>query len=131
GVAERLRDVRRQGRLAMRLALETQTPASLPEMLEELDRAVAATGLEAAGRAREAFPEVVLEPLEQEHLPARRLDRDASRDDLRVVDDDELVVKLVGEIGELAMPHVAGRSVVDEQPRRVSPRRRVLCDQLR
>src|SRR4051812_34551997 len=41
GLLEPFGDVRRQRRLAARLALEPQAPASLAEVLEQLDRAVA------------------------------------------------------------------------------------------
>ena len=49
---ERLGDVRRQRRLARRLAVEADVPASLAEVLDELDRAVALAGLQAAGGTR-------------------------------------------------------------------------------
>ena len=42
GIGERLGDVRRQRRLAVRLAVEAEPPAACAEMLEQLDRAVAA-----------------------------------------------------------------------------------------
>ena len=41
GIRERRGDVRRQRRVAVRLAVEAQAPASLAEMLEQLDGAVA------------------------------------------------------------------------------------------
>jgi primosomal protein N' (replication factor Y) len=53
---------------------------------------------------------------EQEHLAARRLDRDPRRHDASVVHDHELVPELVGEIGELSVPDVPGGPVVNEQP---------------
>ena len=41
--------------------------------------------------------------------------REARRDDARVVHDDELAVELVGQLAERAMPDVARGAVVDEQ----------------
>ena len=99
-------------------------------MLDELDRPVAAPRLEAARRPREAFPEVAVDPLEEEHLAARRVDRDACGDDARVVQDDELAVQLPRQVGETPVADRAGRAVVDEEPRGVAPRRRLLRDQL-
>ena len=63
--------------------------------------------------------------------PRGELDRDPRRHDPRVVDDDELAVQLVRQLGEAAVPHRAGRPLVDEEPRLVAPRRRMLRDQLR
>ena len=54
GVVERLRDVRRQRRLAGRLAVEADEPAPAPEVLDELDGARAASrpqALASGGRA--------------------------------------------------------------------------------
>ena len=53
------------------------------EMLQQLDRAVAAPCAQPARRPGQPFPEVAFEPLEQQDLPARRLDRDPGRDCLR------------------------------------------------
>ena len=85
GIEKRLRDVRRQRRLSGRLADEPQPPTALAEMLAELDRSVALAGTQAARRPRQPLPLPALEPLEQEHLAARPLDRDPGRDDARVV----------------------------------------------
>ena len=86
-------------------AVQPQAPAAFAEVLEQLDRAVAAARPEAARRARERFPDVAVEALEQEHLAARRRDRDARRHDARVVHDDELAAaELVRQLGEAAMP---------------------------
>ena len=95
GIAERLRDVRRQRRLARGLAVEAEAPTALAEMLEQLDRPVPAAGTQPARGPCERLPGPVVEPLEQQHLAARRLDRDPRRHDLRVVDDDELPVQLL------------------------------------
>ena len=40
------------------------------------------------------------------------------------------LVQLVRQLGEPPVPHRPGRALVDEQPRRVPPRRRLLRDQL-
>src|SRR5207302_338001 len=81
-------------------------------------------------RTREALPDVVVQPLQQEHLAARRGDRDPRRHDAGVVDDDELATpQLVRQLGEAAVSHRAGRAVVDEQPRVAAPRRRMLRDE--
>ena len=98
GRVERLRDVRGQRRLARRLAVEPQPPASLAEVLEQLDRPIAATGAQPSCRPGEPFPDVAFEPLQQQHLAARCLDRDPRRDDARVVDDDEFSRQLVRQI---------------------------------
>src|SRR5439155_1499299 len=127
---ERLGDVRRQRRDARRLALEAQPPAPLAEMLDQLDRPVPPAGLQAARRARERLPLVAVDALEQQHLAARRLDRDACGDDLRVVDDDQLPVQLLRQLRERAVARRAARAVVDQQARFVPARGRVLRDQL-
>ena len=86
------------------------------------------------GRAS-AFPRPVrAEPLEQQHLglaPARALEPQPRRQHARVVDDDERPLgELVRQLVEAAVPDLAARAVVDEQPRRVPPLERVLRDQL-
>ncbi len=110
--------------------VETQPPATLAEVLDQLDRAVPVAGLQAAGRPRKPLPQVALDALEQQHLAARRVDRDPGRHDLRVVDDDELATQLLGQLREAAMPHRAGRALVHEQARLVTPQSRMLRDQL-
>src|ERR687884_315334 len=76
GIRQRLRDVRRQRRLARRLAVQSQAPTALAEMLEQLDGTVAGADTEPPRRPREALPQAVsVQPLEQEHLTARTLDR--------------------------------------------------------
>ena len=131
GVGERLGDVGRQRRLARRLAGEPEPPAALAEVLEQLDRTVGPPRAEAPRRPREALPEIVAEPLDEQHLAAWRLDPDPRGHDAGVVDDDERVARLLGKLGERAMPDRAGRTLVDEQARGVAPLRRVLGDQLR
>ena len=69
--------------------------------------------------------------LEQQHLALRPLDPDPRRDDPRVVDDGELPRELLRQLREPAVPNVAGRAVVDEQPRGVAAFGRMLRDQLR
>ena len=56
GVAERLGDVRRQRRLARRLAVEPQAPPALAEMLEQLDRPVPLPRPQPPRRPREPLP---------------------------------------------------------------------------
>ena len=51
-----------------------------------------ATGSQPPGRSGQAFPEpAVVQPLEQQHLSLRSLDRNPRRNDARVVDHDECV----------------------------------------
>ena len=107
-------------------------PAALAEMLEQLDVAVPPPGAQAASSAgRDASQSAVAERLEQQHLAARALERQARRKHARVVDDDELAGELLRQLGEDAVPHLVPAAVVDEQPRRVAPGRRMLGDQLR
>ena len=135
-ILQRLGNVRRQRRLARRLALQPQPPAALAQRLEQLDRAEPLPGLEFARRAREPLPGAVLaKPLQQEHLggaPTRALEPQTRRQHPRVVDDDERPFrKLARKLVEAAMPGRAVRALVHEQPRVVAPRHRVLGDQLR
>ncbi len=99
-------------------------------MLEQFDAPVAAPSAQAPRRTRERFPDVAVDALEEQHLAARSLDRDPCRDDARVVHDRQRVDQF-GQLTEDAMLDLPGRSRVDEQPRFVSLRRRVLGDQLR
>src|SRR5213595_2005615 len=101
------------------------------ELLEHLGRPVPATGPQPPRRARERLPRPVVEPLEQEQLAARRFDGDPRRHDLRVVHDDELPLQLLRQLVERPVPDGTGPAFVDEQPRRVTPFRRILRDQLR
>src|SRR5436853_575536 len=71
----------------------SQAPTSLPEMLEQLDRAVPPARAQAARRPRQPLPHVAFDPLQQEHLAARLLDRDPRRNHPRVVDDHELTAR--------------------------------------
>ena len=133
GVGERLRDVRRQRRLAGRLAVEPQQPAALAEVLEQLDRPVAPTGAEPPRRPRERPPRRRSRRLRSSSStsPRGRVDRDPRGDDTRVVRDHELAPReLLGELREAPVPHLAGRPLVDEQARVVAPLERPLRDQL-
>ncbi len=130
-VREGLGDVGRQRRRAGRLAREAEPPAAFAEVLEELDRAVRGARFQPARRPGEALPLVAAEALEEQHLAARRLDRDTRGHDARVVHDNELGMELRRQLGERAVPRLPCRAVVDEQPRRVPLRRRPLRDQLR
>ena len=69
------------------LAVEPHPPAPLAQMLEQLDRAVTVARAQLTRRARERLPDLAVDRLEQQHLAARLLDRDARRDDPRVVHD--------------------------------------------
>ena len=131
GIGERLGDVRGQRGLTGRLAVEPDTPAALAEMLDQLDRPVAAAGPKASRRPREGLPQAVTERLEEQHLSARPLDRDPRGHDTGVVDDDERPAGLREQVGEPPVPDRAARAVVHEQPRLVASRRRMLRDQLR
>src|SRR6266851_5772389 len=130
-IVERSGDVRRQRCRAVGLTGEPQPPASLPEMLEQLDRSVPAARFQPPGRPRESFPHIAFEPLEQEHLATRRVDRDPRRYDLGVVDHRELAVQLLRQRGEAAVADRAGRALIDEEPRIVAAHGRMLRDQLR
>src|SRR5918993_559716 len=115
-VGERLRDVRRQRRLAVRLPVQPDAPASLAEVLDQLDRTVAVARTQLPGRAREREPLVAAEALEQQHFSARTLEPDPRGDDARVVDDCQLAGELLRQVGEPAVGDLAARAAVDEQP---------------
>jgi hypothetical protein len=85
--------------------------------------------MEPTRRSRERFPLVAREPLEQQHLAARALDRDPRGNDARVVHDRERVEEL-RQLTEDVVADLSGRSPVDEQPRLVPPLRGLLRDQL-
>src|SRR5262249_42106836 len=105
--------------------------APLTKMLEELDRAITAAGAQPPGGTRERLPRPVLESLEQQHLAAGRGDRDPRRHDLRVVDDEERPLQLLGQLGAGGVAAGAGPAPVEEEARRVAAVRRMLRDQLR
>ena len=113
------------------LAVEAHAPAALAEVLDELDGAVARARLQPARRAGEREPLAAALVLEQQHFALRLVDPDPGRHDPRVVHDGELAGELVRQLGERAVADVAGRALVDEQPRRVAALRRMLRDQLR
>src|SRR5213076_557946 len=109
-------------RPARRLAMEPEPPTPFPEVLEQLDVAVAATRAEAAARSCEPFPDAVaVEPFQQ-HFAARPLDRDPRRDDARVVDDGERVPDDVRELCERSVIDAPGHALVDQQSRLVAAR---------
>jgi hypothetical protein len=99
-------------------------------MFEQLEAAVRPPRFQPPRRARERLPLGLRHALEQENFAARLGDADPRGHDARVVDDDELAVQLLAEVGEDAVADVAGRPVVHEQPRCVAPLCRVLGDQL-
>ena len=78
-------------------------PAPLAEVLEQLDGAVSPTRPQPSRRPCERLPGSVLALLQQQHLAAGRVDRNPRGHDLRVVDDHELPLKLVRELGEGAV----------------------------
>ena len=129
GVAERLRDVRRQRHGAVRFAVQANPPAALAEMLEQLDCAVALACPQLACRARERLPDSCADRFEEQDLAARTLDRDPGRDDPRVVHHHQGVDQS-GQLVKHMVRHLGGRAAIDEQPRPVPPRRGMLCDQL-
>ena len=113
-----------------RLAVESQPPAALAEVLEQLHRAVAPPRAQPARRPGEPLPDAVLAALEQQHLSLRLRDRDARGHHARVVDDDELVAQLLRELAEAPVPDLPVRPVEHEQPGLVAPLERPLRDQL-
>ena len=131
GVGEGLGDVRRQRGLPVRLAVEPHAPATLAQVLQQLERAVTVAGPEAARRPGERVPDAVPLVLEEQHLALRPLEPDPRRNDAGVVHDHELAGQLVRELGERSVPHQPRGTLVDEEPRGVAARRRVLRDQLR
>ena len=133
GIGERLGDVRRQRRLARRLALEANAPAPLAEVLEQLDGAVAAgpacsrrVGRASASQTRRRRSARAAGPrpsaARSGSAPGRRACRSRRR---------ASPAELAGKVGESAVSDRAGRALVDEQPRLVPPRGRMLGDQLR
>ena len=101
-------------------------PAPLAERLEQLDGAEPLAGAQPARRARECLPDPAAERFDEEHLgvaAGRALHAQAGGHDLRVVDDDELAVELVRQVGERPVADGARGALVDEQPRGVAPRR--------
>ena len=69
------------------VAVEAHPPASFAQVLEQLDRTVPLARAQLAGRARQRLPDLAADRFEQQDLPARMLDRDARRNDPRVVHD--------------------------------------------
>ena len=96
---------------------------------EQLARAVTPARLEPPRRTGKPFPDVALDALEQQHFAARRFDRDPRRHDLGVVDHGELAVQLFWQLREPAVANRSGRPLVDEEPRVVAPRGRMLRNQ--
>ena len=133
-IGERLVDVGRQRRLAGGLALEPDAPASLAERLEQLDRPEPLARRAAAARAARAPPRHrrrASRPGAPRPRRRSRAGRQPRGHDPRVVDDDELPSSSSGSSAKPRWRTVAGRAVVDEQPRGVAPLGRMLGDQLR
>src|SRR5439155_26442865 len=132
GIDERLRDVRRKRRVTGGLAVQTEAPASLAQMLEQLHRPVPGAVTKPTRRPGKALPETVLvQPLEQQHLPARTLDRDARRDDAGVVHDSQRAPDHVRQLCKGSMIHPLGQAFVDQQARLVAARHWMLRDESR
>jgi hypothetical protein len=133
-IGERLADVRRQRRLAGRLALEPEKPAAVAEMLDELDGSQPLTRPEPARRASETVPQPVGGDLfEEENLDAtsaRAPEAQTRRNDPRVVHDDELAREQVWKLREDVVLELAGPAAVDEQARGVTVREGTLRDEL-
>ena len=131
GVAERLRDVRRQRHRSRRLAVEAHPPAPLAQMLEQLDRSVplarraaCASGAPAPPRCRRR-PARGAAPRRADARSGSAPGRPACRSRPRAPSTRS------GQLAEDVVLHLAGRAPVDEQPRLVAPRGRMLRDQLR
>ena len=117
-----------------RLAVEAHPPAAVAERLEQLDRARARSPARSRRDGRASASQMPSPSGSTSSTsaapPLSRRRCEARRDDLGVVDDDELAGELVGQVGERAMADVARRAVVDEQPRGVAPVGGMLRDQL-
>ena len=124
-VGERLGDVRRQRRLARRLAVEPHAPAALAEMLEQLDRPVAPAGAQPPGRPRERLPDAVAEP-PRAAAPPRFGCSIGMRagNDPRVVDDDEGVAEFPCKFREFTVPGTAPEARSQTSRRDAVPARR-------
>jgi hypothetical protein len=71
-----------------------------------------------------------VEPLEQEHLAVRMLDRDARRKDTSVVYDGEHLADHVRQVCERAVIHPLGHAIVDQHARLVAARNGMLRNEL-
>src|SRR5262249_16929300 len=131
GIGERLGDVRRQGRLAGRLAVEPHAPSALAEVLEQLHLALTLALLQPPRRPGPRFPDAVAECLQEKHFARPPLDWDPRGNDARVVDDNERVPDLPCKVGEFTVPGTVKTAVPDQQAGLVAPRGWILGDQLR
>jgi hypothetical protein len=112
--------------------VQPQPPPSLADVLEQLDRPVPPAGPQPPRRPREPLPQpVVVQPLEQQHLAARPLDRDPCGHDARVVHDRERLAEHVRKLCEPPMIHPLGHAIVDQQARLVAARHGMLRNELR
>ena len=105
-----------------------------PSVLQQLDRPEPAARPAAAASAARAppTPSPSSRSTSSTSPPPARSIADPRRHDARVVDDDERrPPQLLGQLAEAAVPDVARRALVDEQPRLVAPLGRMLRDQLR
>jgi hypothetical protein len=112
--------------------VKPQAPPPLPQVLQQLHRAVAVARTKPACRPRQPFPEPVLvEPLEEQDLAARSLDRDPRRHHACVVHDRQRVPEHVRQLCEPALIHPLGHAIVDQQARLVAARHGMLRNELR
>ena len=134
-VAERLVDVRGQRSLAGRLPLEPNDPASVPEVLDELDRTESFADTQPAGGTRKAFPELgAVEAFDEKylHCASRRAgEPQTTWYDPRVVHDRELTPEDFRELGEHAVLDHSTRFPIDKETRRVARLGRRLSDEFR
>lgn len=134
GIRQRLMDVRRERHLAVRLSQDPKKPATVFERLEQLYRSKAFSLPQPTGGSYESLPDTVgLDLLEQQELhgpSGSTPETKPSGHDPRVIDDDELVRKQVGKVGEDTVLDRPGTSPIHEQPRCVPTLERTLCDEL-
>ena len=134
GVVERLVDVRRQRRLAVRLA-GRGADATGPRRAARAARPGRGAGRRAAaaraGRAPPRGRRRCARRAAPPPLPPPAVEAHAGRDDAGVVDHHQLVESSSGSSLNRRCRTVAGRPLVHEQPGLVAPLGRVLGDQLR
>jgi hypothetical protein len=135
GISKRLVNVGRERRIAVRLAIEVDEPASVAERLEELHRADAFSRAQSTRGARKRFPHALArDGLEEQNLHSSTRGPPKSqprRHNAAVVDHDELVAEEPWEVREARVLDGGRVTPVHQQPRRVAWLDRLLGDQLR
>ena len=111
--------------------MDTHPPAALPEVLEQLDSAVAPPCAQPPGRPGERLPDVAVERSRSSTSPRGDAIGIRAGDDPRVVDDDQRRCAARGRSPNERSRTAPRCPVVDEQPRLVAPGPRTLGDQLR